>query len=82
MENKTKQKPNASKTSNREIVLTMLLHDREELDDHLGGRTDHHLALASLLGVVDGVERIVENGSPDHFDGFEILKSSDRGVVV
>lgn len=56
----------------------MLLHASEELDDDLGGRTDHHLALASLLGVVDGVERIVEDGSADHFDGIEILKSSDR----
>ena len=56
----------------------MLLHDSKELDNDLGGRTDHDLALASLLGIVDGVERIVENGSLDHFDGIEILKSSDR----
>ena len=48
----------------------MLLHDRQELDDDLGGRTDQNLALASLLGVVDGVKRIVEDGSLDHFDGW------------
>lgn len=56
---------------------TVLLHDSEELDDDLGGRTDQDLALASLLGVVHGVEGIVEDGSLDHFGGieFEILKS-------
>lgn len=48
---------------------TVTLHDSKELDDDLGRRTDHDLALASLLGVVDGVERIVEDGSLDHFDG-------------
>lgn len=57
----------------------MLLHDLEELDDDLGGRTDQDLALASLLGVVDGVERIVEDGSLDHFGG--ILRFSGRGDV-
>ena len=55
----------------------MALHDLEELDNDLGGRTDQDLALAGLLGVVDAVEGIVENGSADHLDGFfeEILKS-------
>ena len=41
---------------------TVLLHDVQEADDDLGGRTDQDLALASLLGVVDGVERIVKDG--------------------
>lgn len=60
----------------------MLLHDVQELDDDLGRRTDEDLALASLLGVVHGVKRIVENGGLDHFVGvgrkgeIEILKSS------
>lgn len=49
----------------------MLLHDAQELDDDLGRRTDEDLALASLLSVVDGVERIVEDGSLDHFVGVE-----------
>ena len=39
----------------------MTLHDLEELDDDLGARSDQDLALAGLLGVVDGVEGIVEN---------------------
>jgi hypothetical protein len=50
-------------------VHTVLLHDAQELDDDLGGRTDQDLTLASLLGVVDGVKRIVEDGSLDHCDG-------------
>lgn len=58
------------------VKHTVLLHDAQELDDDLGRRTDENLTLASLLGVVDGVERIVEDGSLDHFDGIEgeILK--------
>jgi hypothetical protein len=53
----------------KKIVRTVLLHDAEELDNDLGGRTDQDLALASLLGVVDGVERIVKDGGLDHFGG-------------
>jgi hypothetical protein len=40
---------------------TVALHNREELYDDLGGGTDHDLALAGLLGVVDGIERVVQN---------------------
>lgn len=61
----------------------MLLHDAQELDDDLGARADEDLALAALLGVVDGVERIVKDGSLDHFDGLaEILKRrvAERGI--
>ena len=57
------------KTSVKKIVRTVLLHDAEELDNDLGGRTDQDLALASLLGVVDGVKRIVKDGGLDHFGG-------------
>ena len=53
--------------------LTMALHDAEELDDDLGGRSDQDLALAGLLGVVDALESIVENGSADHLDGVVVL---------
>lgn len=53
----------------------MLLHDAQELDNDLGAGADEDLALARLLGVVDGVERIVEDGGLDHFEGLaEILK--------
>jgi hypothetical protein len=47
----------------------VLLHDGKELDDDLGGRADQDLATASLFGVVDRIESVVENGSADHLDG-------------
>jgi hypothetical protein len=40
---------------------TVLLHDAEELDDDFRRRSDEDLSLARLLGVVDGIERIVED---------------------
>ena len=39
----------------------MLLHNTEELDNDLGAGSDEDLSLSGLLGVVDGVERIVED---------------------
>ena len=60
---------------------TVTLHDLEELDDDLGARSDQDLTLAGLLGIVDGVEGVVENGGADHFggiDGLEILKSKGK----
>lgn len=47
----------------------MTLHDLEELDDDLGAGSDQDLTLASLLGVVDALEGIVEDGSANHFGG-------------
>ena len=47
----------------------MLLHDGQELDNDLGAGPDQDLALAGLLGVVDGVERIVEDRGLGHFGG-------------
>lgn len=47
---------------------TVLLHDAQELDDDLGRRSDQDLPFARLLGVVDGIEGVVENGSLDHFE--------------
>lgn len=56
--------------TNRGIVShTVLLHDREKLDDGLGAWADEHLSLSRLLGVVDGVQGIVEDGGFDHFGG-------------
>lgn len=51
------------KEKERKVVLarTVALHNLEELDDDLGARSDQDLTLAGLLGVVDGVEGIVEN---------------------
>ena len=64
------------KQKSNKRTLTETLHDRKELDNDLGGRADHDLALAGLLGVVDGVKRIVEDGSLDHFGG--VARFSDR----
>lgn len=63
---------------------TVLLHDRQELDDDLGARVNEHLALAGLLGVVHGVERIVEDGGANHFGGggrFLIARFSTQKVL-
>lgn len=37
----------------------MLLHNAEELDNDFRGWSDQDLSLSGLLGVVDGIERIV-----------------------
>ena len=47
----------------------MLLHDLKELDDDLGARPDHDLALAGLFGVVHALEGIVQDAGLDHFGG-------------
>jgi hypothetical protein len=54
-----------SRTAN-ERRRTVALHDREELGDDLGRGSDHDLSLSRLFGVVDGVERIVEDGGTSH----------------
>lgn len=65
---------------------TVLLHDLQELDNDLGGRSDQDLALAGLLGVVDALKSVVENGGADHLGGVvvvvkEILNSDKkRGI--
>lgn len=78
-ENATRKK---SKKTKRKFQnsRTVLLHDSKELDDDLGGRTDENLALASLLGVVHGVKRIVEDGGLDHFGGLVESRFSNRNV--
>ena len=54
---------------------TVLLHDREELDDDLRAWSNQDLALASLLGVVDSIERIVQDTGADHVDEWKsVLK--------
>jgi len=54
--------------------VTVLLHDTEELDDNLGGWSDQNLSFPRLLGVVNGIERIIEDGGL-HGSG---LRFSDR----
>lgn len=55
--------------ASEDLGRTVTLHNGQELDDDLGRGADQDLALASLLGVVDGIEAIVEDGSLDHFGG-------------
>jgi hypothetical protein len=40
---------------------TVLLHDAQELDNDLGAGSDEDLTLASLFGIVDALESVVEN---------------------
>ena len=58
----------------------MLLHCVEELDNDLGAGSDHDLALPSLFGVVDCIERIVEHTCSDH--GSSIDRDSQLAVGV
>ena len=44
----------------------MSLHHAQEFDNDLRAGPDEHLALSRLFGVVDGVERIVEDAGFDH----------------
>jgi hypothetical protein len=61
--------PNGEKWPESEIKHTMLLHNAEELDNDFGAGSDQDLSLSRLLGVVDGIERIVEDGRLNHFVG-------------
>ena len=60
---------------------TVLLHDTQELGDDFGAGSDHDLALACLLGVVDALQRIVEDRGADHGRGIEgPMRFSSRGI--
>lgn len=50
--------------------VAVLLHDRKNLDNDLGGRSDEDLSLSSSLGVDDVVKGVVKNGDSDHLDSF------------
>ena len=44
----------------------MLLHHAQELDNDLGAGPNQDLASARLLGIVDGIESVVEHTGLDH----------------
>jgi len=46
--------------------IPMFLHYREEFHNDLGGRTDEHLPLAALFGIVDAFKTVVENRNANH----------------
>lgn len=73
-----KQQPPIDIPGQNKTVRTVLLHDSQELDDDLGARSDEDLSLSGLLGIVERVESVVQNGSLNHFGGCEILRSSVR----
>lgn len=50
------------------LSRTVLLHSLQELDNDLWAWSDQNLTLSSFFGIVDGVERIVENRCFNHFD--------------
>jgi hypothetical protein len=52
-----------------DVARTMFLHGAEELDNNLGAWSDQNLALSSFFGVVDALQRIVEDRCLDHIDG-------------
>ena len=58
----------------------MLLHAMEEFHNHFGARTNEHLPFASLFGVVDGVERIIQNAGFDHDEGFARFLALCQGL--
>lgn len=55
-------------TETEDRQRTVSLHDGQELDNDLGARSDHDLTLAGLLGVVDVLESIVQDGGADHLE--------------
>ncbi len=52
---------NPNEYSDSETTRTVLHHDLEELDSHLGSGAEQHLALAALLGVDHGVQGVVQH---------------------
>lgn len=50
-------------------ILTVPLHDLEELDNDLGAGADKDLPLATLLSVVDGLQAVAEDADADHSGG-------------
>lgn len=48
----------------------MSLHNSQELDNDLRGRSNQNLSLASLLGVGNSLKSISKNGSASHVELF------------
>ena len=46
--------------------VTVSLHDLQELDDNLGGRSDQNLTLTGLFSVVNSVQGISQNRGSSH----------------
>lgn len=59
----------ANRKSLARFSRTVFLHDRQEFDDDLGAGSDHDLTLAGFLGIVDALERVIEDRGLDHGGG-------------
>jgi len=59
--------------------LTILLHDLEELDHNLGGRSEQNLSLSALLSVGKGLKAIGQHG---HFRHLEIELREGKRVKI
>eukprot|EP00619_Florenciella_sp_RCC1007_P012524 CAMPEP_0205920004 /NCGR_PEP_ID=MMETSP1325-20131115/10802_1 /ASSEMBLY_ACC=CAM_ASM_000708 /TAXON_ID=236786 /ORGANISM="Florenciella sp., Strain RCC1007" /LENGTH=150 /DNA_ID=CAMNT_0053287655 /DNA_START=136 /DNA_END=586 /DNA_ORIENTATION=- len=60
--------------------VTVLLHDLQELHDHLRARADEHLALSPLLRIVDRLEAVGEHADLDHGGGCcAVFNAEKRG---
>lgn len=46
---------------------TVLLHNAQKFNNHFGAWADEYLTFPSFFGVIDGVERIIEDTCFDHF---------------
>ena len=57
---------------------TVFLHDAEKLDNDFGAGSNQALTLASLLGVIDALEGVIEDRGSDHDGGLVGLRFSSR----
>ena len=64
----------------RLLLRTVLHHLLEEFDDDLGGRPHEHLALATLLGVEDRPQAVIEHGNADHGNRLQSRKGAIEGA--
>lgn len=62
--------------------VAVLLHNLEELDDHLGRRSDQHLTLAGLLSVVDGVQGVSQHGGSGHSGSLAMERVLEKGLKI
>ena len=54
----------------------MALHDSQKFDNDFRAWSDEDLTLASPFGIIDGIERIIENTGSDHCDSLRFSTGS------
>jgi len=59
--------------------ISVLLHKLEEFYDHLGGRTDHDLSLASPFCIEQRIAAVAQNADENHGVGkFRVLAAESK----